>query len=555
MTQPLYPHQEAGIKFLRKHKKVLFAWSMRVGKSRAALLGAQDNQQILIICPVVMKVTWQREVAKWMGKDVTVQILHKRTSFVEGKPRVLIIPYSIVNTILMAGEMPRPDHLILDESHYLKNWETKRTEASMFLLKKCKTAALLSGTPIVNRPADMWPTMLALRHFTNMHEFERKYCAAWAAPWGWDARGASNLDELAVKLKKFMMVIGRDQVQDMPDMFQPTVIEMDLPVDKREREFDRDSIVLNPSPVAFESMTDILKMSGERKAPLAVEHILSVLEGDTNKVIVWFWHRDVGRLIEEKLQEAGIQTAYVDGSVSKRQEEIDRFNTRENTHVILGQINAMGVGVEITGAHHNIFVEAPWSPAALWQAIARAWGPNQEYPHVTTDILTIHRSIDSFVLHTILKKQDIINTLVYKEKTMSKKTKLDWTPVDTGIRRLFEARSAECGETIKSYLKLMFPLALGQGPGEEEDAPEVAKTTKKKAAKKAKPDPVVEEISLDKVRHILSETIRACDSLAVKKVLADHQAQRLSDLNPGSYASVIDVCEELVRDAAEQEEE
>jgi hypothetical protein len=404
--------------------------------------------------------------------------------------------------------------------------------------------------------------MLALRHFTNMHEFERRYCAAWAAPWGWDARGASNLDELAVKLKKFMMVIGRDQVQNMPDMLQPTVIELDLPIDKREKEFNRESIVLNPSPVAFESMTDILKMSGERKAPLAVEHILSVLEEDTSKVIVWFWHRDVGRLIQSKLEEAGIKTAYVDGSVTKRQEEIDAFNTEPVVRVILGQIAAMGIGIEVTGAHHNIFVEAPWSPAALWQAIARAWGPNQDFPYISTDILTIHRSIDSFVLHTILRKQDIINTLVYKEKTMSKKGKGtgDWTTIDTGIRRLFEARSAERGETAKAYLKLMFPIALGKGPGEEkieEKLPKAAKTTKKKTTKKVakKADPMVaDEISLDQVRHVLTEAIRACGGPAVKQILVDHQAERLSDLNPGSYASVIDVCEELIRDAAKEEE-
>ena len=142
---------------------------------------------------------------------------------------------------------------------------------------------------------------------------------------------------------------------------------------------------------------------------------------------------------------------------------------------------------------------------------------------------------------------------------MSKKTKADWTAVDTGIRRLIEAQSIERGETMQGYLKLMFPIALGKGPGEkaEEAKPTKAKATKKKAAPKAKKkaEKVEKEISLDQVRHILTETIRACDSPAVKKVLADHQARRLSDLNPSSYASVIDVCEELIRDAAKKEEE
>ena len=92
----------------------------------------------------------------------------------------------------------------------------------------------------------------------------------------------------------------------------------------------------------------------------------------------------------------------------------------------------------------------------------------------------------------------------------------------------------------------------------DEAKPEVAEAEQPDPAADLLGGPVaeeVEEISLDLVRHRLSETIRAVGAPAVKQILADHQAKRLTELDPGTYASVVDVCEEMIQNAAAKEAE
>ena len=46
---------------------------------------------------------------------------------------------------------------ICDESHYLKSHSTKRTKGLTPVLKKMKHVILLTGTPALNRPCELYP--------------------------------------------------------------------------------------------------------------------------------------------------------------------------------------------------------------------------------------------------------------------------------------------------------------------------------------------------------------------------------------------------------------
>ena len=655
---PHYPHQIEGLAFCKANKKALLAWHMRLGKSRTALEAADPSQRILIVCPVVVLIAWQRQIQLWLKED-SIQVVKKYTTLINLKFRIHIVPYSIINAIMVQGGLSRPEHFILDESHYCKDYKNKRTSASMYLLRDAETAVILSGTPVPNRPVELLPIFLALHIFKNIYHYEKTYCSGWMAPWGWDTRGASHLPELAEHLKDFMHVVGKDRVEGMPELLPPKVIELDLPVDRREKKYNRKEIILNPNPINFESLTDVMKMSGIRKVPLARRHILDMLE-QRDKVIVWFWFRDVGRELEKQLTERGITVAYVDGSVRDRQNQIDTFNhddgEKPDCRVFLSQIAAAGVGVEIIGSSHNIFVEFPWSPGQLHQAMSRSWGPNQKDPHVSTDILTISYSIDSHVLHSQLRKQeDVIDVLIPipPEKEMKKE---DFNPVDGALRSLIEVAALSHKATVAMYVKTLFPRSFPRIQ-EESDMKQMAavgtvqkeidETTKEaidfkpggpvpahllqtevkptpgilerqrelikqntaalegpsgpvqgQELSQVVPDPVVtpsvsqqpipglidapspvpvpdqatppipglidalpaaalegpsgpvqgNEVSLDEVRYALTEVHRQLDDGApeVQKILQQHNANILSQLDAGTYASVVAVAEDVV---------
>jgi SWI/SNF-related matrix-associated actin-dependent regulator 1 of chromatin subfamily A len=63
--------------------------------------------------------------------------------------------------------------IICDESHYLKSGNAGRTQLILPLLKAAKHKLLLSGTPALSRPAELYTQLDALGTpiFKSFHQF------------------------------------------------------------------------------------------------------------------------------------------------------------------------------------------------------------------------------------------------------------------------------------------------------------------------------------------------------------------------------------------------
>jgi SWI/SNF-related matrix-associated actin-dependent regulator 1 of chromatin subfamily A len=55
--------------------------------------------------------------------------------------------------------------VIIDESHHLKNFKTARTKAALPILQSSKRAILLSGTPALSRPIELYCQLTAINKF------------------------------------------------------------------------------------------------------------------------------------------------------------------------------------------------------------------------------------------------------------------------------------------------------------------------------------------------------------------------------------------------------
>lgn len=521
-----FGYQRHGIAFLKRVDKAILALDMRMGKSRCALEAAGDGP-VLIVCPVPVKIHWKREVQKWRPDLAdSVQIIDKKVDRPQRGKAVTIIPYSLIPHMVGKGLIHKPEYYILDEFHYCKSLKTARSKACMKLLRSVPRAALLSGTPMPNRPMEWYPVLKELKVFKNKADFGITYCAGWMSPWGWDYTGASNLEQLAEKIAPVMFRrTAADLKDDLPPVMDPVVVELDLPLDQREKVFDAQAIARSPHSIAFEAMSDILHMNGQRKVRMASEHIKGILENE-DKVIVWAWHRDVIEELTQRLMH--YDPLVIHGGTKDRQGIIDIFHEDPKHRVIIGNIKAMGVGVEIVAASYNVFVEAPWVPGDLHQAIARAWGPNQSKP-VRTDILTIHRSIDAHVLHAILRKQDHIETVI-KETPMTDK-------MDDLIVAVIEERAAEQEISVTDYLvKLSFIEDLT--PAEEEEPKPKKKALKKKVTAKKK------ALTMEDVRQALAKVMREETADRVRFILGEFDAEKVSDLEPEQFAGVMKLVEE-----------
>lgn len=97
---------------------------------------------------------------------------------------------------------------IVDEAHYLKSRDSKRSKNLVPILTRSKRILLLSGTPMLARPNEIYNLLKILRPdiFSGFKEFGERYCNPKDTIFGIDWTGSSNTRELHLLLDKTMMI-------------------------------------------------------------------------------------------------------------------------------------------------------------------------------------------------------------------------------------------------------------------------------------------------------------------------------------------------------------
>ena len=232
----LRPFQRAGVSYMSEKKRVLLGDEMGLGKTVQAIATICHTKAFpcLVICPVSLQMNWMREAEKWaLGKRVTGDV-QEDADFV-------VVPYSqIVKHEQILKKGTRWASVICDESHYIKNSKAQRTKAVRNIAKGIPNIYLLSGTPILNRPAEFITQLQILDRLNELggwKHFTDRYCDAKQERFGLNISGASNLTELNSRLRAMCYIrrFKRDVLKELPDK-QRSVIE--VPISNR-REYER----------------------------------------------------------------------------------------------------------------------------------------------------------------------------------------------------------------------------------------------------------------------------------------------------------------------------
>jgi SWI/SNF-related matrix-associated actin-dependent regulator 1 of chromatin subfamily A len=428
----LYPYQSAGVEFLLDTPRAFLADEMGLGKTVQAicLCNLVNPKKILIICPASLKINWAREWAAW--------------STIDADP--FIINYDILKKNFERIHSTKWDVLILDECHYLKNKEAKRTQCVVGEKKLGKFVSppidagrviALSGTPIVNRPIEIFSVLSYLlpHAFTNSFEFAKRYCNAQRNRWGWDFKGASNLEELQTNLRQTVMLrrLKRDVLKDLPSKIRQ-VIEIDpdtstrkllvkekkflgaeflddLPIHKEKlTEKDFKAIVkrLKGSAESFSHLASTRKAIGLSKLGAAVEHISECLE--SGKVVVFCYHRALAEALFETF--ADIAVMVIGKTLQKdRDFAVTSFQADSTKTLFIGNIQAAGVGLTLTAASQVIFLEQDWVPGNVTQAEDRCHRIGTKNS-VLIQHLVLAGSLDAYIAKTVIAKQDKIDKAI-----------------------------------------------------------------------------------------------------------------------------------------------
>lgn len=271
-------YQRAGVEYALPRKDCLIADAPGLGKTIVAIGVFNCDPsltKVLIICPASLKENWRREFDLWKTRDVSVGIAetsHKEKVqdglYKNGKPKfktiitpelwpdtdVVVVNYDILDRFPQI-KATMWDMLVCDECHALKTPDSGRTlfvlggnkkkrnaqgrwEQIWFTAVEAKRRLFLSGTPMMNRPVELWPIIHAFDPSGIGKSYEKyveRYCAAWWDNWrgkhgALDVSGASNQEELGQLIRAKFMIRRRKRevLPDLPPIWRQVVV-LDTP--------------------------------------------------------------------------------------------------------------------------------------------------------------------------------------------------------------------------------------------------------------------------------------------------------------------------------------
>ena len=432
------PFQKAGVEYALGFDNVLIADEPGLGKTIQSILlcNEREHQRIIVICPSALKIApWVREIKKWTtlknAKVLTLEKFYDIPMIDKDFKGFLIMSFEFAakckkvnNTMhphhLIALKNFKPETVIIDEVHKLKNVSAKRTKlilAKEGLRRVVKNWILLSGTPIENRPIEIYSILKSLMpgvlNGLSYNQFAYKFCGAFMMEVNGrsflNVQGASNLRNLAARLRAGGMVRRQKSavLKQLPAKIR-NIVFMD---DKKKRfaAARYSPKLLSEQEIEFMSASKERAELGLHKASMACDYIYELLNSGHEKIVVFCIHKQVVKTIEDFLIEKKIGVVTLTGSTRQddRVKAQDSFQKNKNTKVFIGNIEAAGVGITLTAASYVVIVEPHWTPGANEQAEDRVHRIGQDR-QVICDYLVVPDTMDEHILKRVMQKEKII---------------------------------------------------------------------------------------------------------------------------------------------------
>ncbi|MET3558353.1 SNF2 family DNA or RNA helicase [Streptococcus rupicaprae] len=390
-------YQEFGAQYILFYRNVLLGDEMGLGKTIQAIsvanhLFQNDQQHTIVVCPLSVLENWNREVQKWSQLPTFLyRGSDRQRTFDKWKSEggVLLTNYEQAKALSETMADTVFDFLVVDEAHYIKNPETKRTIYTTLLSKLAQYKLFMSGTPLENRLTEM-KHLIKLLNVELGKKLESRY---------WTTK------EFKTQLSTVYLRRKREEVLDeLPEM---EVIELWSRFSEEQQLFYDDAV--------RDGISGMMRMRraafvGERsKKLLQIIDICKEARENGQKVLVFsFFKEGVLYRLQEELP--NVAPVMILGSISpaQRQDIIDEFSKDPNQTVLLSQIDAGGVGLNIQAANIVILCEPQWKPSTEQQAISRVYRMGQLRDVVVYRLLT-EDSIDESMMALLDEKTALFN--------------------------------------------------------------------------------------------------------------------------------------------------
>lgn len=449
-TLPLFDFQKHGASFLKAMPFALLADVPGLGKSIQTMAALENLAgPHLIFCPASLKYSWEAEITKWQPKEKVMVIdgdreerLAKWAKAKNGNFKYVIANYELlIHDYLEIVTFQKWVSITCDEATRISNPDAKTVKYLKTIKAKKKIA--LTGTPISNKPDDIWSIIdwMIPGYLGTYFQFRSKYCILeedWAR--GREFKrisGYQNLDKLSEKVGRFMLRRTKEEV--LNDFPQKIVENVSFSLSDNERKLYQG--------IKNQIIDEIHKLSDLNTRSLAIIPVkmlrlkqctdhLSLVEGDPEsskmkllrdmlepiiasgeKAIIFTQFVEMLYLLEKELTDMRPVTIYGDVDSQERMVRVKQFNDDPRARIII-MSDAGAYGLNLQSASYVFHYDLPWSVAKLQQREDRAHRIGQ-VKNVTVYNLIAKDSIDEYVSKMLTGKRKVSNDILKDAERLS----------------------------------------------------------------------------------------------------------------------------------------
>ncbi len=404
--------------------RVLLADDMGLGKTLQVIkvLQRTDKFPAVICCPGYLKFNWLREFEKF-APEIEYRICNGRTVKNFGKFRgVYIINYEILQYWTKFFIDKGIQFYAFDESHFIKNPKAKRSKAALKLTQRCDSVVLMTGTPIENKPIDLFCQIQMINKtiFPSWLKFAKRYNSCYRSQYGWQMGKAKNTKELHNILVSQCMI--RRRKDDVLTELPPKIRQV-IPVqinNRKEYEFAKANIIqwmkenteldINKTKKALQmAKIDKLKLiTAMGKMDAVCDWIMN--ESENQKLVVSCFHKSILCMMEERLKNYVVLKSGV--SNDERDQCVQRFQNKESVRIFLTTIGVGSTGLNLTAAHTTITTQLGWTPSKHNQFEDRVHRIGQESDRVNALYFIAQDTVEEDIMSLIDGKRNDINNIV-----------------------------------------------------------------------------------------------------------------------------------------------
>ena len=400
----LMPFQIAGVHYAVDRANCLIGDAPGLGKTiqAIALANLRGCKRVLVVCPANVRPQWARQIKIWSTlPKVVVYPVFKSSDGVHPTANYVITSFEVARDGLWDTlRSYKWDLLVIDEGHYLKTPDAARTRALFGAGKQSKCRyrgtggiaeraeqiVALTGTPLPNRPRECFTLANALDpssiDWMNFNSFKDRFNPGGrdmdsGATWEYTAR----LPELNARLRCNFMVrrLKEDVLKDLPAKRYEIVpvemtgkIAMALHAEKM-LDFDEEEMLRRSGGKIDGAISTVRRQMGEAMAPAVLEHLLTLLDGGVDKLVVFAHHHSVLAVLQNGLALHGVLR--VDGNTSAKGKHgaVEKFKFDPRLKVFLGQMQSIATGTDGLQdvATHCVLAEGSWVHGDNEQAVDR----------------------------------------------------------------------------------------------------------------------------------------------------------------------------------------